>query len=160
MVNGWEKNYSILLYFFLKHCIFLPVNQKLSAMPVFLNKVERYNPLTSVKKWYVTLKTVMQVSEREVAIQIADETTLNRKEAEMALSQFEKVLIANLLSGNSVKLGDWGSFYLTCNSAAADSKEALTVNAVRGLNIRFSPGKALKAAISKANFVFVENLIK
>ena len=54
-------------------------------MPVILNKVERANPLNRSlpKKWYATIKTITQVSESAVARQIADETTLNRKEAEM-----------------------------------------------------------------------------
>ena len=129
-------------------------------MPVLLNRVERMNPLDKTKKWYLTLKTISQISEKEAAKQIADETTLNRKEAEMALAQFEKVLISNLLASNSVKLGDWGSFHLTCNSAGADAKETLTAKDVKGLNIRFTPGKALKEAIGKASFVFAENLVK
>ena len=128
-------------------------------MPIILNRVERFNPLNKTKKWYATLKTVSQVSESMAAKQIADETTLNRKEAEMALTQFEKVLINNLLSGNSVKLGDWGSFHLTCNSEASDTKEGVTAKNVKGLNIRFSPGKSLKEAIGKANFVFAETLV-
>ena len=130
-------------------------------MPVILNRVERINPLnrTAPSKWYATVKTVSQVSEKEAAIQISDETTLNRKEAEMALDQFEKVLVANLLQGNSVQLGDWGSFHLTCNSDAADTKEEITAASVKGLNIRFTPGKAIKEAIQKASFVFAENLV-
>ena len=129
-------------------------------MPILLNRVERFNPLSKTKKWYLTLKTISQVSEREAAKQIADETTLNRKEAEMAIAQFEKVLIANLLASNSVKLGDWGSFHLTCNSAGADVKESLSVKDVKGVNIRFTPGKALKEALGKASFVFAETLVK
>ena len=128
-------------------------------MPVLLNRVERYNPLTKSKKWYITVKTVTQVSESAAARQISDETTLNRKEAEMALTQFEKVLIRNLQASNSVKLGDWGSFHISCNSNAAETKEELTTKDVKGLNIRFTPGKALKEALAKANFVFVEDLV-
>jgi len=130
-------------------------------MPVILNKVARINPQnrTAPAKSYATVKTVSQLSESAVARQIADETTLNRKEAEMALAQFEKVLINNLMQGNSVQLGDWGSFHITCNSDSADTKEALTANAVKGLNIRFTPGKAIKEALKKANFVFAENLV-
>jgi predicted histone-like DNA-binding protein len=128
-------------------------------MAILLNRVERMNPLTKTKKWYATAKTITQVSESAAARQIADETTLNRKEAEMALSQFEKVLITNLLSSNSVKLGDWGSFHLTCNSASAETKEALTAKDVKGLNIRFTPGRALKEALNKATFVFADNLV-
>jgi predicted histone-like DNA-binding protein len=127
-------------------------------MPVLLNRIERFHPLTKVKKWGLTLKTISQISEKEVAKQIADETTLNPKEAEMALSQFEKILIRNLLASNSVKLGDWGSFHLTCNSNSSNTKESLTANDVKGLNIRFTPGKEVKEAIAKANFIFAENL--
>ena len=130
-------------------------------MPIVLNKVERGNPMNkdAAKKWYVTVKTVTQMKETEVAKQIADETTLNRKEAEMALAQMEKVLIANLLASNSVQLGDWGSFYLTCNSEGKDTKGELTAAAVKGINIRFMPGKALKEAMQKAGFVFAESLV-
>ncbi|MDR1678806.1 MAG: HU family DNA-binding protein [Prevotellaceae bacterium] len=131
-------------------------------MAILLNKVERGNPMnkTAPKKWYVVPRTVTQVKENEVAKQIADETTLNRKEAEMALSQFQKVLITNLLAGNSVQLGNWGSFHLTCNSEGIESKEKLTAVALKGLNIRFSPGKELKEALAKATFVFAEDLVK
>jgi predicted histone-like DNA-binding protein len=130
-------------------------------MPVLLNKVSRINPMnkTAPKKWYITLKTIKQLKESEVARQISDETTLNRKEAELALSQFEKVLVNALLSSQSVQLGDFGSFHLTCNSAGADSKETLTAGAVKNLNIRFQPGSALKEALTKASFVFAEDLV-
>jgi hypothetical protein len=56
-------------------------------MSVFYNKVERGNPMnpSAGKKWYAVLKTISQIGEKEVAKQISDETTLNRKEVEMAL---------------------------------------------------------------------------
>ena len=127
-------------------------------MPIVLNKVERMNPSTRTKKWYLNTKRVSLVSESTAAKQISDETTLNRKEAEMALAQFEKVLLANLLASNSVKPGDWGSFHITCSSTGANTKEELTAHNIKRLNIRFTPGKALKEAIEKAVFVFAEDL--
>ncbi|MDR0542482.1 MAG: DNA-binding protein, partial [Dysgonamonadaceae bacterium] len=76
-------------------------------MAILFNKVERANPQNrEQKKWYPSLKTLTQVNEKEAAKEIADETTLNPKEAEMALAQFKKVLIRNLLASNSVQLGD------------------------------------------------------
>ncbi|MDR2774799.1 MAG: HU family DNA-binding protein [Tannerella sp.] len=125
-------------------------------MSVFFNKVERGNPLNPLagKKWYAVLRTIDQVGEKEVARQISDETTLNRKEAEMALDQFEKILLRLLLDGHSVQLGDWGSFHLTCNSKGSDTKDEVNANSIENLNIRFTPGKELKAAIQKAKFVY------
>jgi len=128
-------------------------------MPIILNRIERNNPLTKVKRWYATIKTVKQIKEKDVAKQIADETTLNRKEAEMALAQLEKVLISNLLNSSSVQLGDWGSFHLTCNSEGFDAKEEVSARAVKGLNIRFAPGKEMKEALLKASFIFAEDLV-
>ncbi|MDR2358923.1 MAG: HU family DNA-binding protein, partial [Prevotellaceae bacterium] len=121
-------------------------------MALLYNKVERGNPLdkTAPKKWYAVLKSLGQITERDVAIMVADETTLNRKEAELALDQMEKVLIRLLLDGHSVQLGDWGSFHLTCNSSPSDTKEEVTASNITNLNIRFTPGKELKEAIKKA----------
>ena len=128
-------------------------------MSVILNRVERMNPLTKVKKWYAVLRTIEQTKESMIAKQISEETTLNRKEAEMAMSQLEKVLISNLMASRSVQLGDWGSFYLTCNSEGFNRREDVTANAVKKLNIRFVAGKALRNALKEASFVFAEDLV-
>lgn len=131
-------------------------------MAIFFNKIERGNPLKKdePKKWYAALKTVSMKREKEVAQLIADETTLNRKEAEMALDQLEKILIRLLLDSYSVQLGDWGSFYLTCNSEGANTKDEVTANNIKKLNIRFLPGKVLRESLEKAVFVSAESLSK
>ncbi|MDR0811006.1 MAG: HU family DNA-binding protein [Paludibacter sp.] len=130
-------------------------------MPILFNKVERGNPLdkSAAKKWYPTLKTISRVAEKDVAKEIADETTLNRKEAEMALDQLEKVLIKNLLASNSVKLGDWGTFHLTCNGTASDTKDGVTANNIKNLNIRFVAGQSLKNALDEASFIAAESVV-
>jgi predicted histone-like DNA-binding protein len=130
-------------------------------MSIFYNKVERGNPMDpqAPKKWYAVLKTIGQTGEKDVAKLIADETTLNRKEAEMALDQFEKILLRLLLDSHSVQLGDWGSFHLTCNSDGSDTKEEVGVTNIKNLNIRFTPGKELKEAIQKAEFIYSESIV-
>ncbi|MDR3269883.1 MAG: cadherin-like beta sandwich domain-containing protein [Tannerella sp.] len=57
-------------------------------MPVFYNKVERGNPANpSIPKlWYPVLKSTGLVKERDVARLLAEETTLNPKEAEDELT--------------------------------------------------------------------------
>jgi predicted histone-like DNA-binding protein len=130
-------------------------------MSVFYNKVERGNPMNpaAAKKWYAALRTISQIGEKEVAKQISDETTINRKEAEMALAQFEKVLLRLLLDGHSVQLGDWGSFHLTCNSKPSDTKQEVGAGNIQNLNIRFTPGKELKASIQKAELIYSETIV-
>lgn len=129
-------------------------------MSIVFNRVERANPQDRTKtKWYPTVKTVRKISERDVAKEIADETTLNPKEAEMSLEQLEKVLIKNLLAGNSVQIGEWGSFHLTCNSEGSDTKEGVSANSIKGLNIRFVAGKSLRDALARATFISAESLV-
>jgi nucleoid DNA-binding protein len=64
-----------------------------------------------------------------------------------------------LLQSNSIQLGDWGSFHLTCSSEGGDTKEAVTAGNIKNLNIRFTPGKALKKALQEATFIYSEHLI-
>jgi predicted histone-like DNA-binding protein len=111
------------------------------------------------KKWYVVLKRIGMIREKEIAKELADETTLNPMEAAMAVYLFKKVLIAKLLSGYSVQLGEVGSFYLNVNSEGADTKEEATAEKVTRVNVRFYPGKELKAAIRKAHFIPYERLL-
>jgi predicted histone-like DNA-binding protein len=113
---------------------------------------------TSDWKWYAIIRIIGQLTEKAAARLIADETTLNAKEAEMALSLYQKILINALLNGQSVQLGDWGSFHLTCHSAAHDTREEVTGRSIEKLNIRFTPGKALKEAIAKATFTSTDSL--
>ena len=54
-------------------------------MAIFYNVVQRKNPSkpTDPMQWYIVLRRVEQTDEEDVAIEIADETTLNPHEARM-----------------------------------------------------------------------------
>ena len=123
-------------------------------MSLFYNKVQRRNPQDgdAPAKWYLVLKTLGMVREKEVAKLIAEETTLNPKEAEMALSQLQKIMIRSLLNGQSVQLGDWGSFYLSLHTEGSETEKEAGPDKIKKINIRFTAGKELKEAIAKATF--------
>jgi predicted histone-like DNA-binding protein len=129
-------------------------------MSILYNKIERGNPSDQAapKKWYPVLKSTGSVKEKEVAKQLADETTLNPKEAEFAVSQLFKVVIADLLNGNTVQLGDLGSFRLTAHCEGVDTEEAVTAAQIKNLTVRFTASEALKEALNKAQFIAVESL--
>ena len=129
-------------------------------MALFYNKTERANPLKrgEPKKWYITLKPLGIIREREVAKAMADETTLNPKEAEMTLYQAEKVIASKLLDGHTVELGELGAFRLTVSSKGADKKEDVTAQNVTKVNVRFIPSKSFRELINKATFSPVSSL--
>lgn len=79
-------------------------------MSIFLKPVQRRNPLKpdEVMKWYPVQNTVKMVDESEVAELIADETTLNPMEAQMAIRQLRKIVQRLLLDGKRREAGQLG----------------------------------------------------
>ena len=131
-------------------------------MSIFLKAVQRINPSEpdEPKKWYPVQYTTKMVDENEVAMLITDETTLNPMEAAMAIRQLRKVVQRLLLDGKSVKLGDWGTFNITLNTEGAERKEDLTARNVKRVNINFQPADEMKAAMQKADFVWLDKIVE
>jgi predicted histone-like DNA-binding protein len=123
-------------------------------MALFFKRVQRVNPSnpTAPKKWYPILKSIGLVKEKEVAKLLADETTLNPKEAEMTMYQLLKVIIRLLLDGHSVQLGELGSFRLTSRSEGSDTEDEVNASKIKSVHIHFTPSDALRKEINSATF--------
>ncbi|MDR1129708.1 MAG: HU family DNA-binding protein [Prevotellaceae bacterium] len=123
-------------------------------MSLFFKKVLRGNPSnpTAPKKWYPILKSIGLVKEREVAKLLADETTLNPKEAEMTLFQLLKVIVRLLLDGHTVQLGELGSFRLTARGEGSDTEEEVNAGKIKSVHLHFTPSDELRKEINDATF--------
>lgn len=131
-------------------------------MALFYKAVQRYTQPgdpTSPKKWYVILKSLGMKKEKDVAKAISDETTLNPKEAEMAIYQYQKVLLNFLLDGHTVQMGELGTFQLTVKSEGVENESDISASQVQKINIRFSPSASLKESISKATLKPTKDLM-
>lgn len=131
-------------------------------MAILVKPIQRRNPQDdkAPKKWYVTQVTATQVDETQVAMDLSEETTLNPSEAMMAIRQLRKVLLRHLLSGESVKLGNWGSFSITVTSTGSDTKEEVSARNIKSINLNFQPDAEFKADLQKASFAWVDKLLK
>jgi predicted histone-like DNA-binding protein len=129
-------------------------------MALLFNKVERGNPAdpTAPKIWYPLLKSMKMVREKEVAKKVADETTLNPKEVEMAVSQLLKVVTDLLLDGHTVQLGELGSFRLTLSAEGSATEGEVTAKKIKKVNIRFTASEVLRMAMKKATFTDISSL--
>lgn len=129
-------------------------------MAILIKPVQRVNPVdkNAAKKWYIVQTTTGQVDETQVAMDIADETTLNGSEAMMAIRQLRKIVLRRLLAGESVAIGGWGSFSVTISSTGTDTKEALTAKNIKSVNLNFQPDEAFKTDLQKATFAWVDKL--
>lgn len=59
-----------------------------------------------------------------------------------------------------MKLGNWGSFNVSLNTEGAATKDELTARNVKSVNINFQPGDELKAAMQKADFVWLNKMME
>jgi predicted histone-like DNA-binding protein len=129
-------------------------------MALFYKKVQRGNPAnpSAPKLWYPLLKSVGLVKEKQVAKLLADETTLNPKEAEMTLFQLLKVLISLLLDGHTVQLGELGSFRLTSRSEGSATEEEVNPGKIKSIHVIFTSSVALREQLGKATFKDVSSM--
>ncbi|MDR1221803.1 MAG: HU family DNA-binding protein [Tannerella sp.] len=129
-------------------------------MPVLFNKMERGNPANPLdpRLWYPILKSTGLMKEREIAKLLSEETTLNPKEAEMAIFQLFKVVVRLLLDGHTVQLGPLGSFRLTARAHGVPTEAEVTSSLIRKLMVRFTESADMREAIAKATFLDIAAL--
>ena len=120
-------------------------------MAIFYKKMQRSNPLNrAIVKWYPVLKSIGILKTKDLAKLMSDETTMNPKEAEMALYEMVKIFKRELKDGKTISIDDFGTFMLTAKTTGEDSQEAVNANNISGLNLRFRPNADFKTEISKS----------
>jgi predicted histone-like DNA-binding protein len=120
-------------------------------MGLFYKKIKRVNPLNrAIEKWYPVLKSIGVLKTKELAKLMSDETTMNPKEAEMAIYELVKIFKRELKEGKTISIDDFGTFLLTASTTGEDTEEAVGAGNISGLNIRFRPNAGFKAEIAKA----------
>jgi predicted histone-like DNA-binding protein len=129
-------------------------------MPIFYNKVQRVNPSNpgAPRLWYPVIKSTKQVGEKELAKKLTQETTLNEKEAEMAIHQLMKVIPELLSSGYTVQLGELGSFRVTAQTEGAETEAEVNASSIKRLTVRFTESSSLKEVIQKAEVLDLASL--
>ncbi|GHT33647.1 hypothetical protein FACS189434_08310 [Bacteroidia bacterium] len=130
-------------------------------MAIVFKKTEECNPqgCTTSKMWYPSLKTLNKVSERQIIKEVSDGTMLSRKDTAKAMIEFKKVMLRNFLASNSIELGNWGVFSLTCNGEGSNSKEEVSASKIKELNVSFTAGKDLQESLKAAIFIAEESVL-
>jgi predicted histone-like DNA-binding protein len=130
-------------------------------MAIFYNKVQRVNlkDPSGLRLWYPVIKSTKMIREKELAKKLADETTLNPKEAEMAIYQLFKAVNDYLSTNHTVQLGDLGSFRVTAETKGSETKEEVNASKIKKLKVRFTESESLKEAMKKADLMYVGSLL-
>lgn len=114
----------------------------------------RKNPLKSEEpaKAYATAQSVGTLSVKAMSQRIAMQTTVSRADVMAVLTSLVDNIFIALQEGYQIDMGDLGKFRLHLSSEGVASATEFTADNIKGVNIRFVPGKELKNVFTSMEF--------
>ncbi len=108
---------------------------------------ERQNPLTKTLQYYAQVMPVEPLTLEDIAEGIEKTSTVSSADIKAVLDALQFEVIRALRAGNSVRLGDLGSFRPTLASRSALSAEAFTTANLKGVRVRFTPSSRMESEL-------------
>ncbi len=123
-------------------------------MTVKFNVVERGNPgkPDAPKKFYPSIESSGRKTLRELAGRIAEISTVSSVDTLAVLEALLTTIPKELVAGNIVELGDFGSFWLRNEADGADIAGAVTSSQITNVLPHFYPGKEFKKVLDTIEF--------
>ena len=115
------------------------------------NVIPRKNPINKVVKYYAQMAPVNPVKLSELADSISAQCTLTVHDVKAVLSALQEHIAQHLRNGNSVRLGDLGSFRAVIKSRGASTIEDFSVGNIKGLKVSFVMSSPMRYLLSKQN---------
>lgn len=110
------------------------------------------SPKTGLKVYFPTIVQNGALSLNDVTNRISKRSTMHTADIKAVLSALEGVVGDALTSGHTVRLGDLGSFRLTCAATGGeDDATKVTANHVSRLRVRFTPSGAMQRMLRDTN---------
>lgn len=106
------------------------------------------NPVTKEVKYYMAIDDVTHINLKEVARRIEKISTVSSADIKGTLDALQYVVQEALLSGQSVRLGDLGSFRPTITSNGVLEMKDVDTTLIKGVRVRYTPSGALRQALS------------
>ena len=107
------------------------------------------NPVEGNVLYYGRLVPVVPVTLHELAENISRQCTVTIHDVKGVLSALEEQIYKNLRNGNSVRLGDLGSFHARLNTDSIANPKDFSPALIRGLRVRFCPSNQFRYELSK-----------
>ena len=116
--------------------------------------IQKVNPrnINEPRKFYATAINRGHVSLRQLANEIADISTVSIVDTIAVIESLIQLIPNHIAQGETVKLGDFGSFSIILKSNGAETESDFTAHMIKSLKIYFRPGKELKKAINDTEF--------
>lgn len=112
--------------------------------------IQRANPQDRTQiKWYAAPVNEGRVTQREIAADIVELSSLSRGDISNVIESLITVVPRYLMLGRSVNLGDLGTLRISFGSEGVDDKEQFVPSMIKGVKVVFTPSVQLKDAIEK-----------
>jgi predicted histone-like DNA-binding protein len=114
---------------------------------ITLHTIQRKNPKDATKlSYYPSISKQTPVKRDAFFDEITHESTLTKHDVKAAVSALEAQVIKYLEEGYSVRLGDLGSFHLTCKGKGEATEDKVTTKDILRLRVQFTPSAVMEAA--------------
>lgn len=119
---------------------------------------QRKNPIKpeDPPKYHANAQIWSSVTEKDLATMISRRCTVTRHDLLGVLSALVEVMNEVLISGQSVRIANFGSFHLSIQSDGTDHEDEFTPECITGVNIRFAPGEEFKTMTKLLKFTKVQ----
>ncbi len=115
------------------------------------NVISRKNPQNQEVKYYGQLEAATPVKLSTLTDVISKQSTVTVHDVKAVLSALEEHIITHLYNGNSIRLGDLGSFHLTMKSEGTTTKDEFTSSNIKRVCVRFTPSSNMRYLMDKSN---------
>ena len=107
---------------------------------------------SSPKKWYATPVKIGAVTQKNLATQISGRSSLTSGDVANVLQNLVELLPQELIKGNSVQLGDFGTFRISFSSEGVDTEKDFNTDKIKGIKVLFTPSSDFKKILSDMKF--------
>lgn len=123
-------------------------------MAITYNVVEKGNPSdqSAPKKFYASAVMTGKTDIEELTKRIEKISTVSGADIRAVLYAIIDIVPDILSEGNSVRIGDLGTFRVSISSDGSDTAEEVSSSNVRGARIIFTPGKEFKSMLKTLEY--------
>lgn len=114
--------------------------------------LSRKHPETKASIFYAREVSGTPVTLKQVCKRIVDLTSLSSADVKSCIDALQHVVIDEITRGNSVRLGDLGSFRPTISSASVSDAKQWNTTLIRGVRVRFTSSVTIKEALQGVSF--------
>lgn len=121
------------------------------------------NPQTKTLSYYAQIAPVTPLKLDDIVRRIEKTCTVSSADIKAVLDALQHEIVESLRAGNSVRLGDLGSFRATLSSSGVEAPEKVSAALIKSVRVRFTPGAKMNEIfgnLKALSFNRVEGVIK